>query len=99
MHVLRIVKPEVDAAGETERLRQAVETIVGARRRFHYHVKPSETITEGIRLGIEQQEPQLLVIGASAESRIRNVLFGSIPDVVSRAPCSWCAATSPGTGA
>lgn len=39
--------------------------------------------------GIAEHPPQLPVIGASAETRIHNVLFGSIPDrIADRAPCS-----------
>lgn len=89
VHVLRVVKPEVDTEDEETKLRQAVETIVGARPRFHYHVRSAPEVVEGIRAGIDDLDPQLIVIGASMESRIRTVLFGSIPDVVSdQAPCS-----------
>jgi len=89
VHVLRVVKPEVDPEGEEAKLRQAVETVVGPRPRFRYHVRSAPDVVEGIQAGIEERAPELLVIGASSESRIRNVLFGSIPDVVAdQAPCS-----------
>ncbi len=87
--VLRIVRPEVEVEGEAARLREAVERIVGERPGLRYHVHPSASIGEGILAWAEEREPDLLVIGASAESRIRNVLFGSVPDVVAdEAPCS-----------
>ncbi len=89
VHVLRVVKPDVETEGEAARLRRAVETIVGERPRFRYHVRRAPSVTEGIQVALEEHSPQLLVIGASSESRIHNVLFGSIPDrVADRAPCS-----------
>ncbi len=89
VHVLRVVRPDVGTAGEETKLRHAVETIVGARPRFHYHVRSAPEVVDGIRAGIDEQAPQLIVVGASRESRIHTVLFGSIPDVVAdQAPCS-----------
>jgi len=89
VHVLRVVRPEVETGEEEEKLRQSVETIVGERPRFHYRVRTAADVADGIQAGIEEHAPDLVVIGASSESRIRNVLFGSIPDVVAdQAPCS-----------
>ena len=89
VHVLRIVKPEVEVSDEEASLRQAVETIVNAQPRFRYHVRRASDVMEGIQSWIEEHPPELVVIGASSEFRIRNVLFGSIPDVVAdQAPCS-----------
>lgn len=89
VHVLRVVKPEVETEGEETRLREAVETIVGAQPSFRYHVRRAAAVTDGIGEWVVQEKPQLLVIGASAESRVRTVLFGSIPDLVAdEAPCS-----------
>jgi nucleotide-binding universal stress UspA family protein len=89
VHVLRVVRPEVETGEEEEKLRQSVETIVGERPRFHYRVRTSADVADGIQAGIDEGAPDLVVIGASSESRIRNVLFGSIPDVVAdQAPCS-----------
>ena len=87
--VLRVVRPEVETADEEEDLREAVRTIVGDRPELRYHVLRAPSVTEGIEARLAEHPPQLLVIGASAESRIHNVLFGSIPDrIADRAPCS-----------
>ena len=89
VEVLRVVRPEVDAAEEEAKLQEAVETIVGEQPGLRYHVRPAPTVTEGIEGRLEEEPPQLVVIGASAETRIHNVLFGSIPDrVADRASCS-----------
>lgn len=89
VHVLRVVRPEVETGDERTKLQEAVETIVGRQPRFRYHVRTASGVADGIEAGIEEHDPQLVIIGASSEFRIRNVLFGSIPDVVAdQAPCS-----------
>jgi amino acid transporter len=89
VHVLRVVKPEVKEEGEEERLREAVETIVGRRPELRYHVRSAPSVVGGIEGWLEEHPPQLVVIGASSEFRLRSVLFGSIPDIVADlAPCS-----------
>lgn len=89
IHVLRVVKPDVEPAEEAARLRESVATIVGEQPRFRFHVRSASDVTDGIEGWLEEHRPQLLIIGASAESRIRNVLFGSIPDrMADRAQCS-----------
>ena len=87
--VLRVVRPDVETAQEEEKLRDAVRTIVGDRPELRFHVRRAPSVTGGIEARLEEHPPQLLVIGASAETRIHNVLFGSIPDrIADRAPCS-----------
>jgi nucleotide-binding universal stress UspA family protein len=89
VHVLRVVRPDVDVEGEEAKLRESVETIVGPRQGLRYHVRSAPGVVDGVQAGIEAHEPDVLVIGASSDFRIRNVLFGSIPDVVAdQAPCS-----------
>ncbi len=50
--------------------------------RVRYHVQPGDNITEAMTSFIDAEENDLIIIGASHEWRIRNVLFGSIPDIV-----------------
>ncbi len=90
VEVLRIVRREVDDEEERERLRAAVTGLVGDHDRLRYHVRRSGDVTAGITDTLAAEGPfDLVVIGASHESRLRNVLFGSIPDVVAdAADCS-----------
>lgn len=89
IHVLRVVQAGVDRERERQSLSSSARPILGEEAPVHFHVTPAGSVTEGIHAGIDEVEPDLVIIGASRESRIRNVLFGSIPDVVAdRAPCS-----------
>jgi len=52
-------------------------------------VKESEDVTGGIFNELQGESHDLVIIGASREWGIRNVLFGTIPDVVAdKANCS-----------
>jgi nucleotide-binding universal stress UspA family protein len=52
-------------------------------------VQAGENITDAITSYIDAEQQDLIIIGASNEWRIRNVLFGSIPDIVAdHALCS-----------
>ena len=53
---------------------------------MHYHVAPGTNVTETM---VDERSYDLIIIGAAHEWRIRNVLFGSIPDIVADyAKCS-----------
>jgi amino acid transporter/nucleotide-binding universal stress UspA family protein len=89
--VLRLVREGVGREREESALSRAVEPIVGDYDRVDFTVLPSDDISSGMMGFIRDRasELDLIVIGASRESRIRQVLFGSIPDLVAdRAPCS-----------
>jgi hypothetical protein len=52
-------------------------------------VRTAESVTSGIGGALEETAPDLVVIGAAQEWTLRQVLFGSIPDVVAdSADCS-----------
>jgi hypothetical protein len=52
-------------------------------------IKESTDVTGGILEELEDRDDDLIIIGASHEWGIRNVLFGTIPDIIAdRAPCS-----------
>lgn len=88
--VLRIVREDVDEAQERERLEAAVIDLIGPSDTLEYHVQRADEVSTGIQDVMDASGPfDLVVIGASRESRLRNVLFGSIPDIVAdQAPCS-----------
>jgi amino acid transporter/nucleotide-binding universal stress UspA family protein len=89
VHVLRVVRRDVDTEREQQMLRHVVETIVEDDLELHYHVAQAETVIEGIQHTLDAGDFDLVIIGASHESAIRRVLFGTIPDIVAdRAACS-----------
>ncbi len=90
VNLLRITKPGVNIDQERENMAASVETIVGDYGRMHYLVHQSDDdVTASLTSALDANNPDLVIIGASHEYRIRNFLFGSIPDVVAdHAQCS-----------
>ncbi len=88
--LLRAVRGSVDAEREAASVREDIEPMVGeVNSQVEVLVKPSEDVVETIVQTSEEQDYDLLIIGASGESGLRTVLFGTIPDIVAdRAPCS-----------
>ncbi len=95
IHMLRVVRPEVDVEQEEKRIiGSAMEIVEEVVERGDvevvYHLQRAERVTEGIRSQLDDGPPyDLVIIGASREWKMRNVLFGAIPDVIAdQAPCS-----------
>ncbi len=89
LRILRLVKPGTDAEDEEEELRKRLQPMTEDFDRAIITVKESDDITGGILEELEEHKDDLIIIGASHEWGIRNVLFGTIPDVIAdRAPCS-----------
>lgn len=91
INLLRIVNPNADLEKEKTAFRSATQARLADYDRVQYHVQPGENITEAIITFIDAAERKhdLIIIGASHEWRIRNVLVGSIPDIVAdHAKCS-----------
>ena len=87
--VLRVTGPNVDVDKEIEMMASSVASIVGDYNRMNYLVQQGEDVAEGLIEALDANKPDLVIIGASHEYRIRNFLFGSIPDVVAdHAECS-----------
>lgn len=89
LHVLRVVREGIDTASEKESLRRTVQTEIGDDTPVVYDVEHADSVTGGIEAYISQRDFDLTIIGASREWSFRQVLFGSIPDVVAdQADCS-----------
>jgi amino acid transporter len=89
VHLLRVVRPDVDAEQEQDALAQTVARIVGEDNDVEYLVRESDSVTGGIETVLDTSDYDLIIIGASREWSIRQVLFGSIPDVIAdQARCS-----------
>jgi nucleotide-binding universal stress UspA family protein len=56
---------------------------------MHYDTHQGEDVAEMLQMVLDTKTYDLIIIGASHEWRIRNFLFGSIPDIVAdHAQCS-----------
>lgn len=94
IHLLRVVKPQVDVEVEEKRVVEAAMEIVeqvveGSNVEVVYHVQRAKRVVKGVLNQVEVQPYDLVIIGASREWNMRNVLFGAIPDVVAdQVPCS-----------
>ncbi len=89
IHLLRIVQPGVDTDLERQKMKQSVAPIVGGYDSVHYHVQQAENLTDRLQYFLDNGGYNLVIIGASHEWRIRNFLFGSIPDIIADyADCS-----------
>jgi nucleotide-binding universal stress UspA family protein len=97
--VLRVLPRtgEVDMEEEMDVLRQLVEDTLGeVPDAVIFRLERSDSVVDGILESAraseqagEQGDYDLIVIGASEEWFLKNLLFGSIPDrVAERAPCS-----------
>lgn len=89
LRVLRLVKPGTDLKEEEEELRERVEPLLEGFDKVQFTIKESTDVTGGMLQELEDHNDDLIIIGASHEWGIRNVLFGTIPDIIAdRAPCS-----------
>jgi amino acid transporter/nucleotide-binding universal stress UspA family protein len=89
LRVIRLVKAGIDVQEEEKELRQRIKPLTETIENLEIVVKESEDVTGGILAELEEHQDDLLIIGASHEWSIRNVLFGTIPDIIAdRAPCS-----------
>jgi nucleotide-binding universal stress UspA family protein len=87
--LLRVVREDVDVEAEREALTETVTDMVGDDDSVDYLVRQSDSVTAGIDDALQSGEHDLVIIGASHEWTVRQVLFGSIPDVVAdQADCS-----------
>jgi len=82
--ILRVVKPGTDVEKEKSRAKKEVDKILPEDRQVNYEIKVVENnvVAEGIVEEANQGGYDLTIIGASKEWRFKNILFGSIPDVV-----------------
>ena len=67
----------------------AAGAIAGDFDRVRYHIRQADSIVDGLRVALEREQNDLVIIGASHEWTVRTVLFGTIPDLIAdMAPCS-----------
>lgn len=89
LKILRLVKEGIDIVTEENELKKTISPLTGHSDFIKVKVKESDDVTSGIIEEFKDDSHDLVIIGASREWGIRNVLFGTIPDVIAdRAPSS-----------
>ena len=89
INLLRIVNPNADMESELDAFRASAKPIMNGYERVQYHIQPGDNIADAMTTFMDSAQHDLVIIGASHEWRIRNFLFGSIPDVIADyAQCS-----------
>lgn len=89
LKIVRLVKPGVDTLAEESELRKIIKPMIGDFSNLSIDISESNEVTDGIKESFERHNPDLVIIGASHEWGIRNVLFGTITDIIAdSAPCS-----------
>lgn len=87
--LLRLVKPGTVAEKERDELQKIIDPLTSTFENVEIKIQESESITGGIEEILDDGDFDLTIIGASHEWGIRNVLFGTITDIVAdNAPCS-----------
>ncbi len=87
--ILRVINPGADRDKEYARAEKEVRKILPddsrasvTRANIEIKIIENEIIADGIIEETEQKDYDLVIIGASQEWRLKNMLFGSIPDVI-----------------
>ena len=89
LKLLRLVKPGTNITTEGKDLEEIIEPLIGSFKRFQILVTEADDVTDGILHEVNKQDHDLVIIGASREWGIRNVLFGTITDIIAdQSPCS-----------
>lgn len=89
LKILRLVKKGTDISDERESLLETIDPLVNDFDKLNLDIRLAEDVTNGILEDFEDHSHDLIIIGASREFGIRNVLIGTIPDIIAdRAPCS-----------
>jgi amino acid transporter/nucleotide-binding universal stress UspA family protein len=88
LEVLRVVRSSVDRDRERRTLARGFEELAEDVD-LVVRVEHGESVTDRIDELLQDERPDLVIIGASQETGLRSILFGSLPDVVAdRAPGS-----------
>lgn len=89
--ILRVVKPGTDHEKVYAEAKKDVEKTLSENENVNYEIKivENDIVADGIVNESDENNYDLIIIGASKEWRVKNILFGSIPDVVTdRVDCS-----------
>lgn len=89
LKILRLVKEGTNIDEERRSLLETIDPLVSDFDQLKLEIRLADDVTAGIMNDFEDDLHDLVIIGASREFGIRNVLIGTIPDIIAdRAPCS-----------
>lgn len=87
--ILRVIKPGADVEQDRESAYQELQPVIDENVNYEIKAVEAESVADGIVNITCSEDYDLLIIGASKEWRFKNLLFGSIPDLVAEeADCS-----------
>jgi len=87
--ILRLVKPGTVKENEQKELEKIIKPLTQSFSNLDILIRESDGVANGIDQVLKEGDYDLTIIGASHEWGIRNVLFGTITDIVAdSAPCS-----------
>ena len=82
VEILRVVKPGADKEKERKLAAEEISELDVDESRIKIIVVENDTVTDGIIETTENTDYDLVVMGASKQWKYKNMLFGSIPDIV-----------------
>lgn len=88
--VFRVVSPsdDVDGQAESEKLAASAQRVIGREPPLEGRVAVSSSVADAILEETQQGGYDLLIVGASDQSTVTGLLFGTVPEaIVERTPC------------
>lgn len=80
--ILRVIKPGVDPEKDKENAEKELASLFDEKSNYEIKVVEAESVVDGIISQTKEGNYDLMIVGASKEWRFKNLLFGSIPDLV-----------------
>ena len=80
--ILRVIKAGADAEAEKKKALAEVEDIITDNVDIEVRVVVASKVVDGIITETVNNNYDLIIMGASKEWRFKNMLFGSVPDIV-----------------
>jgi len=89
LKISRLVREGTNIDDEREALLETIKPLINDFDRINIEISVADDVINGLMANFKDDDHDLVIIGASREWGIRNVLFGTIPDIIAdRAPCS-----------
>ena len=80
--VLRVINPGADKEKEKQEAKKEIEALNTGVENYKIKVVENRTVADGIITETRDENYDLVIMGASKQWRYKNMLFGSIPDLV-----------------
>ena len=80
--MLRVINPGADKEKEKQEAKKEIEALNTGVENYKIKVVENRTVADGIITETRDENYDLVIMGASKQWRYKNMLFGSIPDLV-----------------